>query len=50
VIVALMAVAMVVTPTTDPYTMLLMAAPLVALYEACIWILWYRERKDRRKR
>lgn len=44
VIVGLMVLAMLLTPS-DPYTMLLMALPLVALYEICIWIIWGWERK-----
>ena len=42
--VGLMVLAAILTPS-DPYTMLFMAAPLVLLYEACIWILWYREKR-----
>lgn len=43
VIVALMILAMFLTPP-DPLTLLLLAGPLAALYELCIWIVWYRER------
>ncbi len=44
VIVGLMIMSMLLTPQ-DPGTMLLMAAPLCVLYEACIWILWAKERR-----
>ena len=44
VIVGLMVLSMVLTPS-DPYTMILMAVPLIALYELCIWIIWARERR-----
>lgn len=44
VIVAIMVLAMLLTPS-DPYTMILMALPLAALYEICIWIIWGWERK-----
>lgn len=46
-IVALMVVAMVLTPSTDAMTMLVMAVPLIGLYEFCIWALWLKERKKR---
>lgn len=46
VIVGLMIMAMFLTPQ-DPGTMLLMAAPLCALYEGCIWILWFREKRKK---
>jgi len=42
VIVGLLAAAMLLTPP-DPYTMILMAVPLVALYELCIWLIRIRE-------
>jgi sec-independent protein translocase protein TatC len=44
IIVALLIVAAVMTPA-DPYTMILMAVPLIALFELCIWILHARERR-----
>jgi sec-independent protein translocase protein TatC len=47
VIVGLMVLAMFLTPS-DPFTMVLMAAPLIALYEACIWIIWARERRGQK--
>ncbi|MBT3192720.1 MAG: twin-arginine translocase subunit TatC [Verrucomicrobia bacterium] len=46
VVVGLMVLAMFLTPS-DPFTMLLMAAPLVVLYESCIWLIWAKERKNR---
>lgn len=44
VIVGLMVVAMLLTPP-DPMTMIMMSVPLIGLYEACIWIVWARERR-----
>jgi len=38
VIVGLLVLAMFLTPQ-DPFTMLLMAVPLILLYEACIWLI-----------
>jgi sec-independent protein translocase protein TatC len=40
--VALLVVGMIMTPP-DPFTMILMAAPLIALYELCIWLVYARE-------
>lgn len=37
-IVVIFILAAIITPTTDMFTMLLMGAPMVLLYEACIWI------------
>jgi sec-independent protein translocase protein TatC len=48
VIVGLAALAMLLTPQ-DPYTMVLMALPLVLLYEGCIWIIYFKERRDTRR-
>jgi len=45
VIVFLMILAMILTPP-DPVTQLLMAVPLALLYEGCIWVLRFRERRS----
>lgn len=37
----------VITPTQDALTLLLMIAPLYFLYEVCIWLARYLEKKDR---
>jgi len=44
VIVGLMVLGMLLTPP-DPLTMLMMALPMIALYEACIWSVWLLERR-----
>jgi sec-independent protein translocase protein TatC len=44
VIVGLMVAAMLLTPP-DPLTLLLMAIPLILLYEICIWIVLVKERR-----
>lgn len=49
-LVANVAVAAVVTPTTDAVTMLFMAGPLAVLYEASILAAWLIERRRRRAR
>lgn len=48
VVVLLFIVAAVVTPTTDPLNQCLLAVPLVILYEACIWIARFMERRKER--
>ncbi len=45
--VGLLVMAMILTPS-DPWTMLMMAVPLVGLYEVCIWLIWFREKKAAR--
>lgn len=49
-LVANVALAAVVTPTTDAITMLFMAGPLAVLYEASILAAWLIERRRRRTR
>ena len=38
----------VITPTTDLITLILMGGPMYLLYEGCILIAWFMERKARR--
>ncbi len=45
VLVGLLVLAMILTPP-DPVTQLLMAVPMAALYEICIWLIWLKERRD----
>ncbi len=45
VIVLIFIVAAVITPTTDMVNQSLLAVPMCLLYEACIWIAWWMERK-----
>ncbi len=45
VILALLILSMVVTPQTDPFSMLFLTVPLALLHEACIWILRVKERR-----
>jgi len=47
-IVIVLIIAAFVTPSTDAFSMLIMAAPLVVMYESCIWISWLMERKRRK--
>ncbi len=41
--------AAVVAPTPDPVTFLILATPIILMYEACIWIVWGLERRRRKE-
>ncbi|MBJ7258910.1 MAG: twin-arginine translocase subunit TatC [Chthoniobacterales bacterium] len=45
-IVVIFLLAAVITPTPDIFTLLLMGAPMVLLYEACIWIARWMGRRE----
>lgn len=47
-IVAIFFLAACLTPTSDIFTMTVVAAPLIILYEICVWVSWSIE-KGRRK-
>ncbi len=44
-IVIILILAMVLTPGPDIFSQVVMAGPMLLLYEACIWIIWLAERK-----
>lgn len=44
-IVAIFVIAAVLTPTPDIFTQLLMACPMILLYEGCIWLAWWDGKK-----
>jgi len=46
-ILAIFVTAAIITPTPDAFTLLLMAAPMLVLYEICIWLAWLDRRKNR---
>jgi sec-independent protein translocase protein TatC len=48
-IVAIFVAAAVLTPTPDIPTMLLMASPMIILYEICIWLAYFDQKKNRIK-
>ena len=48
-IVAIFVAAAVLTPTPDMLTMTLMAAPMIILYEICIWLAFFDRKKNRIK-
>lgn len=37
-----------IAPSPDPITLGIVAGPMLLLYEFCIWIAWYLERRERR--
>ena len=39
----------VLTPTGDAFTMSFLAAPMIIMYEACIWLAVLHERKERKR-
>lgn len=47
-IVIILIIAAIITPTQDPFSQLLLAGPLIALYELCIWMIWAKERQRRK--
>lgn len=47
-ILAIVVAAAVITPTPDAFTMCLLALPMIILYEICIWLTWWDERKKRK--
>ncbi len=48
-ILAIVVIAALITPTPDAFTLSLMATPMILLYEICIWLTWFGERKARRE-
>lgn len=40
--------AAVISPTPDIATLFILSAPIMALYEICIWVVWYLDRKRER--
>lgn len=49
-VVANFVLAALITPTTDPFTLFLMAGPMTIFYETSIWAAWLIERRRRRRR
>ena len=46
-ILAIVVIAAVITPTPDALTLLLLAGPMIVLYEICIWLAFFYKRKQR---
>lgn len=47
-VIIILAASAILTPTGDAFTMSLLAAPMIVMYETCIWLAWLHERKERR--
>jgi sec-independent protein translocase protein TatC len=39
----------ILTPTGDAFTMSMLGAPMIVMYEACIWLAWLHERKEKKR-
>jgi hypothetical protein len=48
-VLAIVVIAAIITPTSDILTLSLMAVPMYILYETCIWLAYFDERKKRRQ-
>jgi len=46
-ILAIVIIAAIITPTPDAFTLLLLAGPMIILYEICIWLAFFYRRKQR---
>ena len=48
-ILAIVIIAAIITPTPDAFTLGLLAVPMYVLYEICIWLSFFLEKKERAK-
>ncbi|MDQ6809059.1 MAG: twin-arginine translocase subunit TatC [Verrucomicrobiota bacterium] len=48
-IVLIFIIATIITPTPDILTLVAMGLPMVLLYESCIWIAWFMQRRIARR-
>jgi len=48
-VLAIVVIAAIITPTPDIPTLLLLAGPMYLLYEICIWLAYFYERKQKRE-
>lgn len=46
-VVIIFVIAMVITPDTTCFSMLVMAIPMILMYEVSIWIMWIKERRTK---
>ena len=46
-ILAIFVIAAIITPTPDAFTLCLLAGPMVILYEICIWLAYFINKKER---
>jgi len=38
----------IIAPTPDPVTFITLGAPIILLYEACIWIVWFMDKRKKK--
>ena len=48
-VIGIMVASAILTPTGDMFTMSLLAAPMIIMYEVCIWLAWFQLRKEKRE-
>ncbi|MDB4408717.1 twin-arginine translocase subunit TatC, partial [Akkermansiaceae bacterium] len=48
-VLAIVVIAALITPTPDIPTLMLLAGPMYILYEICIWLSYFYERKKKRE-
>jgi sec-independent protein translocase protein TatC len=48
-IIIILMLAAFIAPTPDPVTFLMLGAPIILLYECCIWIVWLLERRRKKE-
>lgn len=48
-ILAIVVIAAIITPTPDALTLALLAVPMYVLYEICIWLAYFLDRKEKAK-
>jgi sec-independent protein translocase protein TatC len=48
-ITAILVLVAVISPTPDPFTFVGLAVPVVGIYEICIWIVWFMDRRRARE-
>ena len=48
-VVIILVASAILTPTGDMLTMSMLAGPMIIMYEVCIWLAYFHERKERRR-
>jgi sec-independent protein translocase protein TatC len=46
-VIGILVISAIITPSSDVFSMLLMSAPLIVMYEGCIWVSWWMGRKEK---
>ena len=47
-ITCILILAAIIAPSPDPVTFICFGVPIIVLYEACIWIVWFIDRRKQR--